>query len=1298
MLEDVDLVKDESLKHLIQVILCLCTTRYDRGLGHGPPGVQTRVTKEYLREEHLSDFVAELLHMLVTQYSDTKLIENVLRDFASKVFTDKDTKVAKAYSRFFVVISELEPKEVLKQMVHLQVHLDSESHTIRMSLIEAIGNLIHNFLAMDNSDSAAKSMHAYYDIIQERFRDVNSFVRVKVLQVLMKLTEPREGSAITDIPVATRPLLINLAAGRLHDKSSIVRRNAIKLLTRFLETSPFLVFPQDKGSLSLRYFESKKRELEELIKSKFPTEMIPGIEPTEGEQSGQSAPVDAMEVDDATDMDVDEQPPAPPAPVEPAPPPAPDEESVVPMNQELQRLRQFLKYYTDGIRFIRQVKSMVATLCELLASNVKGEVVESMHFFVEAHRLKMECAEEGVKKMVHKIWDKDTGESEVGSIKEHLMKSYYQVYFEGLVESRVETAEEVANRLIGLTFTMTLAELTSLEQLLSTMVGKNMVPEEVVETLWSIFASKKKEVSAARRRGALTVLSYFAKAKPDIIADNLDNLLRVGLGEYGKKDLLLARSTCVAVQQLGTSKRTKGSLAPSHARLTMAHPMFARLRDLIIDAGPSLDWFGFAEQAINTIYLLSEHPDVLCGELIRLIASSIFEIKSPNAQVDDVADDLANALNIDERSQDHIAAGTEQPAGDLTATPFDLSRLCFLVGHVAIKQTVHLEAVESEWKRRKHAEMLEKTPRKAAAAADDLDAVTGTAEDEFTEAITHVRENELLYGENSLLKSFGPMIAFICSSNRTFKDQILQTNAVLSLCKLMCVSSEFCEAHLQLLFTILEKSQSPVIRSNTIIGLGDMTVSFNSLIDQNISYLYNRLGDEDLGVKKNTLMVLTFLILNGMVKVKGQISEMAKCLECEERRISDLAKLFFKELSTKDNAVYNNLPDIISNLSHPATGVEEESFRNIMKYLMEFIKKERQTENIVEKLLLRFRNADTERQWRDIAFCLSLLNVTSEKSIKKVVEHLPIYQDKLHEAGVYKSFQDILGKAKKLAKAELKTYIEEFEVKLTSLHDKCVENEATVSNAVTEKGKGRGKAKKESVGGVTDGMQDMTLGQAAGQEEMDVDDLIGGTRGNGTKRGMSVRTPAKTPRRIKVRKVRQSDDDSDDDDAEEVRGTMESPFEVQSTRRSGRNQQVGTATKPRGGLKFVETEDEADDMLLDEDEDEDEEDEEDVRPRRPQKGGMVGVPRWKAALRNAGREVREDDEEDNDVEELPEAGDGNEDPEDEDDDQEEDEDEALIQSPRKGPVRRGVRSAMPSRAITKGAAAGSWNGRSSRLR
>lgn len=73
--------------------------------------------------------------------------------------------------------------------------------------------------------------------------------------------------------------------------------------------------------------------------------------------------------------------------------------------------------------------------------------------------------------------------------------------------------------------------------------------------------------------------------------------------------------------------------------------------------------------------------------------------------------------------------------------------------------------------------------------------------------------------------------------------------------------------------------------------------------------MYRGLSDRNLVVKKNTLMVLTHLILNGMIKVKGQLGEMAKCLEDPDQRIADLAKLFFTELSTKDNAIYNNLPD-----------------------------------------------------------------------------------------------------------------------------------------------------------------------------------------------------------------------------------------------------------------------------------------------------------------------------------------------------------------------------------------------------
>lgn len=85
-------------------------------------------------------------------------------------------------------------------------------------------------------------------------------------------------------------------------------------------------------------------------------------------------------------------------------------------------------------------------------------------------------------------------------------------------------------------------------------------------------------------------------------------------------------------------------------------------------------------------------------------------------------------------------------------------------------------------------------------------------------------------------------------------------------------------------------------------------------------------------------MTLTFLILAGQVKVKGQLSEMAKCIEDGDERIRDMSRMFFSELAGKDNAVYNQFVDMFSLLSADE-GVAEEQFRKIVKFLAAFIEK-----------------------------------------------------------------------------------------------------------------------------------------------------------------------------------------------------------------------------------------------------------------------------------------------------------------------------------------------------------------------
>lgn len=294
--------------------------------------------------------------------------------------------------------------------------------------------------------------------------------------------------------------------------------------------------------------------------------------------------------------------------------------------------------------------------------------------------------------------------------------------------------------------------------------------------------------------------------------------------------------------------------------------------------------------------------------------------------------------------------------------PIALSQLLFIVGHIAIKQIVHLELCELEFKRRKAAKEKIKvsnaSPVKGSTAdQDELDLIGGTTEDDFTEAMTHIRERELLYGTNSLLSNFAPLVTEICSNNTAYKDEDLQAAATLCMAKLMCVSSEYCEKNLPLLITILERSQNAVTRSNVVIALGDMAVCFNHLIDENTDFLYRRLNDNDASVKRTCLMTLTFLILAGQVKVKGQLGEMAKCLEDSDKRIADMSRMFFTELATKDNAVYNHFIDMFSLLS-AEKDLREDALKRIIRFLSSFIEKVSQHAVLT---LLKFANLHLDR-------------------------------------------------------------------------------------------------------------------------------------------------------------------------------------------------------------------------------------------------------------------------------------------------------------------------------------------------
>lgn len=169
----------------------------------------------------------------------------------------------------------------------------------------------------------------------------------------------------------------------------------------------------------------------------------------------------------------------------------------------------------------------------------------------------MHFVQAGIKKMMHLVWTKSNSDEGKG-IQNHLIECYKGLFFDAPDHlSPNDAATFIARNLISLTYGSSLAELTSLEQLLCNMMKQGNVSSAVAAKLWQVYGFQKKEISKTQRRGAIIILGMLALADPDIVAREVDTLLRIGLGQFGKADLELARYTCIALQRLHV-KQKKG--------------------------------------------------------------------------------------------------------------------------------------------------------------------------------------------------------------------------------------------------------------------------------------------------------------------------------------------------------------------------------------------------------------------------------------------------------------------------------------------------------------------------------------------------------------------------------------------------------------------------------------------------------------------------------------------------------------------------------------------------------------------
>ncbi|AMD20112.1 HCL039Wp [Eremothecium sinecaudum] len=955
LIETEPVIKIQSLKFFIMRIIASSVKN------HGQlSNVLNLILSSLTYFPHLANFNADLLKVLNDDFGHPQLTEEILRDISNKEFNTRDTTGPKVTSNFLIRLSEILPKVVLRQMTSIVKLLNNSSFTLRCAVVEACGNIAVDIIKDNEAIGNYKNqLEVLLELLEERFRDSNPYVRSKAIQGCLKICE-------LEIKFNRNRLnLVKLAVRSLQDRSSLVRRNAVKLLSKLILTHPFT---QLHGTqLRLTEWEERHRAaMAHLKKSLSNNERSSNRRSLHNKYDG-SSERDSSEDDSNSEENSEhraddgvEDYEVGPGNIEQL-----NERENITKGQDLLKMELTVRYYTEAVDFITAIHEGIKLACGLLLSKNRNEVLETMDFFVLADAYDVELSYLGIKRMLNLVWMEGSNNEGI-TIASHLVECYKNLFLTAPeTYNYKEKAIYIAKNLVNLTKNTSVADLASLEKLLGMMYQAKFIDQNIVNVLWAIYNSagnnQQETFTTEQIHGSIIIIGFLSLVDHEVALKGIDALLNSGLGEPGKKDSILSKFTCIALQRIVPADSKKSI----DFEIPRADDAVNKLQKKILEYTDDPKYFPVCEQAINALFAISSQPDVVCTAVIKEKIMMTFGEPEDSAE-----------------SESHSRITS-------------LTQLLFIVGQVAIKTIEYLEKCEAEFKKRKQERKVSNNDEKnqpedgennemdVSINQDDennkeLEMIGGTVEDDFADAVQHIRENELIFGEFSLIGKFGPLVEEIVSNSGKFSDPALQRSAVLCLEKLMCVSSKYCERNLPLLITIMEKSEDPIIRSNAVLGLGDMAVCFNNLVDENTDYLYHRLHDDSIMVQRTCLMTVTFLILAGQVKVKGQLAQMAKCLEDDDQGISDMCKLFFTELATKDNAIYNGFIDIFSGLSNDDE-LKKESFKHIMKFLLSFIDKERQQKQLSEKLLGRLSKVESQKQWDDIAAVLNMLPYKNEK-------------------------------------------------------------------------------------------------------------------------------------------------------------------------------------------------------------------------------------------------------------------------------------------------------------------------------
>lgn len=952
LLEQKQLLKSNDLIQQLLRAICLSVKLLNQ-----QTAVQNYIVQLLLYYEHLVEPFATLFVILAEQFDNVSLAAQVLKELGARNWNMSDTKSPKYASQFLVELTQLQPQLVVEHHEHLLPLEDTGHYALRNAFMEIETTVI---IYLHREKGNVDKLGEYLDPIIARANDVNFLCRVKALQCLSTLCESPERLA------SRRTAILRVAGAKIKDKTQSVRRTAVKLIRLLVQTHMFRIGDNtqldiDAWTNRLALIRDEIRSFRESTNRKtIDTSLVDSIlienhtGDSENMRIGHALPlqeqVETMNVDDSENQSLS-------------------------VSDVLGKLYLMEKYHTDAIEFIQALDQCLETAELILRSRNKSDLLDTIDLFVTCDAYGVSTAKNGIHQMIHLVWAKANND-ENNVIREHVVRSYYDIFLATpeFVDPQ-EAAMESAKNLVALTISASKSFLVSLQQFVEIATAEGLITPIMVRMLWRMYAGDALKVNLDDRRGAAKILGMISRQNCNVARSGVDTMIQI-LQHHGKNDFVLAHSTFVILQHVFDEKDWQAAEIPQ--RLPPSHQIFECIGQLLITPTSDPSWLAMAQEGIKAIADLCERPHLVFNELILIISRTVFWA-NPGVSSDS-----------DDGSRSKLFA-----------------QLIFIVGDIAIKVLAHLDRFEGFVKRsripgnakelREHEEARESitggdSTAKHEISAEPVDEIdhddpsAGTSEDAFIDLMMTIREEMLLFGERSLLARFAPMVRALCEKEvKVPHSGLLGISSTLTLAKFMCVSSKYCESNMQLLIDIANGSPNSVIRSNLVVAFGSMASCFNHIFDQHTAFIYSRLNDMFGVVQRTSVVTLTFLILAGQIKVKGQLSEMAKMLRSSDPKISSLARMFFNELASKEHAIYNSFLDMLSGLLADAS-LSEEQLKWILKYVMQYVDKEKQTQQLIGRVIPRLQNSESEREYAVLSFVLERLSGGKDEQLNTLLE------------------------------------------------------------------------------------------------------------------------------------------------------------------------------------------------------------------------------------------------------------------------------------------------------------------------